>query len=58
MEYFIQIKLKMQPFNYFLFITWIIHESMLLQMQGAGHEVVVLHYECPVTKQMLQDRLA
>jgi len=27
-------------------------------MQGTGHEVVVLHYECPVTKQMLLDRLA
>ncbi|MFW6123626.1 MAG: hypothetical protein ACOC5G_00220 [Acidobacteriota bacterium] len=27
-------------------------------MKGAGHEVVVLHFECPVTKQMQQDRLA
>jgi len=27
-------------------------------MRGAGHEVVVLHFECPVTKQMQQDRLA
>jgi len=27
-------------------------------MQGAGHEVVVLHYECPVTKQMQQNQLA
>jgi len=27
-------------------------------MQGTGHEVVVLHYECPVTKQMHRDRLA
>jgi len=27
-------------------------------MQGEGHEVVVLHYECPVTKQVQQDRLA
>ena len=33
-------------------LTWIIHELRLLQMQGAGHEVVVLHFECPVTKQM------
>ncbi len=28
------------------------NESSLLQMQGAGHELVVLHYECPGTKQM------
>jgi len=33
-------------------LIWIIHEPRLLQMQGTGHEVVVLHYECPVTKQM------
>ena len=38
--------------------SWIIHESSLLQMQGTAHEVVVLHYECAVTKQMRQDRLA
>ena len=29
-----------------------IHESRLLQMQGTGHEAVVLHCECSVTKQM------
>jgi len=31
---------------------YIIHESSLLQMQGTGYEAVVLHRECPVTKQM------
>jgi len=31
----------------------VIHESRLLQMQGAGHEAVVFHRECPATKQML-----
>jgi hypothetical protein len=40
------------------FLTWIIHKSRSLQMQGTGHEVVVFHYECPVTKQMQRDRLA
>jgi len=30
----------------------------LLQMQGTAHEVVVLHHEWAVTKQMQQDRLA
>ncbi len=27
-------------------------------MQGTAHEVVVLHHECAVTKQMRYDRLA
>jgi len=27
-------------------------------MQGAGYEAVVLHRECPATKQMLKDQLA
>jgi len=36
----------------------VIHEPSLLKMQGTGHEVVVLHRECPGTKQMKQDRLA
>jgi hypothetical protein len=27
-------------------------------MQGAGYEAVVLHRECPETKQMPQDQLA
>jgi len=27
-------------------------------MRGTAHEVVVLHHECAVTKQMRQDRLA
>ena len=31
---------------------WVIHEPSLLQMQGTVHEVVVLHHECAVTKQM------
>jgi hypothetical protein len=31
----------------------VIHESRLLQMRGAGYEAVVLHRECPATKQML-----
>jgi len=34
-------------------LAWIIHESRLLQMQGTGYEAVVLHRECPVTKQVL-----
>jgi len=34
------------------------YELNLLQMRGAGHEAVVLHCECPATKQMKQDRLA
>ncbi len=29
-----------------------IHESRLLLMRGAGYEAVVLHRECPATKQM------
>jgi len=33
-------------------IVWIIHESIWLQMRGAGYEAVVLHRECPATKQM------
>ena len=33
-------------------LTWIIHESRLLQMRGTGYEAVVLHRKCPVTKQM------
>jgi len=37
---------------------WVIHESKLLQMRGAGHEAVAFHCECPATKQMRQDRLA
>ena len=36
-----------------ILLTWIIHESRLLQMRGAGYEAVVLHRECPVTKQVL-----
>jgi hypothetical protein len=39
-------------------LTWIIHESRLRQMQGTRHEDVVFHFECLVTKQMKQDRLA
>jgi len=27
-------------------------------MRGTAHEVVVLHHECDVTKQMRKDRLA
>ena len=34
-------------------IIFIIHESRLQQMRGAGYEAVVLHRECPATKQML-----
>jgi len=34
------------------YLNWIIHESSLRQMQGTGCEAVVLHRECPVTKQM------
>ena len=34
-------------------IIFIIHEPRLLQMRGAGYEAVVLHRECPATKQML-----
>ena len=44
-------------FNGF-YLTWIIHESRLLQMRGTGHAAVVVHRQCPVTKQMQQDRLA
>jgi len=33
-------------------LTWIIHEPSLLQMRGTAHEVVVLHHEWAVTKQM------
>jgi hypothetical protein len=45
--------MKTSPFFYEYFrLTWIIHKLRLLQMQGAGHEVVVLHCECPATKQM------
>jgi len=32
--------------------TWVIHEPSLPQMQGTAHEVVVLHHEWAVTKQM------
>ena len=35
------------------YLAWIIHKSRLLQMQGTGDEAVVLHRECPVTKQVL-----
>ncbi len=38
-------------FHYHL--TWMMNKPRLLQMQGAGHEVAVLHYECSGTKQML-----
>jgi hypothetical protein len=37
---------------------WLFDELSLLQMRGAGHEAVVLHCECPGTKQMKQDQLA
>jgi len=33
------------------YLTWIIHESRLLQMRGTGHEAVVVHRQGPVTKQ-------
>ena len=39
-------------------LTWIIHDSRLWQMRGTRDEDVVLHFECLVTKQMLQDRFA
>ena len=32
--------------------------SKLAQMEGEGYEAVVLHRECPATKQMQGDRLA
>ncbi len=35
-----------------LLLTWIIHESRLLQMRGAVHEAVVYHREWAATKQM------
>ncbi len=45
-------------FSVKIHLAWIIHESRLLQMQGTGNEAVVLHRECPVTKQVHRDRLA
>jgi len=33
-------------------ITWIIHESRLPQIRGAGDEAVVLHRESAATKEM------
>jgi len=33
-----------------MFLTWIIHESRLLQMRGTGYAAVVVLRKCHVTK--------
>jgi hypothetical protein len=42
----------------FIKSTWVIHESRLPQMRGAGDEAVIIHCESAATKQMRGDRLA
>ena len=37
----------------YILVTWVIHESRLLQMRGMAHEVVhVLHFSWAATKQI------
>jgi len=44
--------MDLRPKFLYYYLAWLIHDSRLLQMQGTGHEGVVLHCECAVTKQM------